>query len=787
MNVKVDSLPIPSFTFTPATCQNTAIHFNNTSIATDGAIESWTWIFGDGSDTTIFAPSNPDIDHLYTQQGIFTASLIVSDSNGCVDSVNHMFQIYPLPVAGFTHSDSACTPGLIYFTDSSYGINTNLSSWSWNFNYPGGYTSNLPNPYHFYTVTDTTYTVMHSVEDAHGCRDTIFDTLFVNKGFTVDFAHESTCYGNPTLFNPMVLHSAADSITSVTWAFGDGENSTLINPEHIFPNDGLFYTQLIATNQFGCESMVIKPIQILQLPQPLFVAEPAGCLDSTYFIDSSIPKSGSITSWHWFFGDGSDTLISAPGSPHIAHLYLLNGLTYQAKLIVTNSNGCSDSLEQAVVRNECLSASFSPITNPCHGQEMYFRDMTQTGSEAVNIVGWWWDFGDGQTAQYDTKRDSVSHTYQITGSYTVALVITAIAGTLTQTDTALYTVNVHETPQADYSTSATCAGKPVQFTDASILEQDNLIGWKWHFAEGDSSFEQHPLYNFNDTLTYDVQMIAFSNYGCTDTIVKNIKINKLQNIHLALPSHHICSDMANVVLRDTSESSNIRYSWDFGDGESISNQSDTISHTYYPGNYEIILSTKAETGCENADTITLQVDALPYANYSFEPDSASVLDAQVRFFDLSEGNGSSINTIQWLFGDGDDTLTANPTHIFSDTGHYKVYQVVTDYNGCSDTIQQTIRIYPELSFFMPSAFTPNQDNKNNIFMPKGSYFQNKTFSMQVFSKWGELIYESSDPYEGWDGTYKGLESPVGVYIWVISLRDMFNDKEVYKGTVMLVR
>jgi gliding motility-associated-like protein len=59
--------------------------------------------------------------------------------------------------------------------------------------------------------------------------------------------------------------------------------------------------------------------------------------------------------------------------------------------------------------------------------------------------------------------------------------------------------------------------------------------------------------------------------------------------------------------------------------------------------------------------------------------------------------------------------------------------------------------------------------------------------MQVFSKWGELIYESTDPYEGWDGTYKGLESPVGVYIWVISLRDMFNDKEVYKGTVMLVR
>ncbi len=787
MNAKVDSLPIPAFTFTPATCQNTAIHFDNTSIATDGALESWTWIFGDGSDTTIFAPANPDIAHIYTQQGIFTATLIVSDSNGCVDSVNHMFQIYPLPVAGFSFSDSACTPGLIYFNDTSYGVNASLTNWLWNFDYPGGYTSNLPDPYHFYTATDTSYTVMLSIEDIHGCRDTIFDTIFINKGFTVDFEHQSTCFGNPTLFNPMVIHSAQDSITSVSWAFGDGENSSLLNPEHIFASDGLFYTQLIATNQFGCEAMVIKPIQILQLPEPHFIAEEAGCNDSTYFVDSSIPKSGSISSWHWYFGDGTDTLINEPGLPNVAHLYQLNGQTYQAKLIVTNSNGCSDSLEQVVVRNECLTASFIPLEIACHDQEMYFKDMTSTGSESVNIVGWWWDFGDGQTAQYDTRRDSINHTYQLTGSYSVSLVITAVSGSLTQTDTATYNLIVNETPQADFVNSATCSNKPVHFTDATILEQSVLVGWKWDFGDGDTTFEQNPAHVFDDTLSYPIQLIALSNFGCTDTIVKNMKVYPLQKVQLALPSHHICSDMAQLILRDTSGSSNVNYAWDFGDGEFISNNSDTISHIYYPGNYEIVLKTIAETGCENSDSINLIVNALPYANYSFDPDSASVLDAQIRFFDLSEGNGSSINTIQWLFDDGSDTLTANPTHIFSDTGYYQVHQIVTDYNGCSDTLKQSIRIYPELTFFMPSAFTPNQDNKNNIFMPKGRYFLDKTFTFQIFSKWGELIYESTDPYEGWDGTYKGSESPVGVYIWVISLRDMFNDKELYKGTVMLVR
>jgi gliding motility-associated-like protein len=418
---------------------------------------------------------------------------------------------------------------------------------------------------------------------------------------------------------------------------------------------------------------------------------------------------------------------------------------------------------------------------------MYFKDMTSTGSESVNIVGWWWDFGDGQTAQYDTRRDSINHTYQLTGSYSVSLVITAVSGSLTQTDTATYNLIVNETPQADFVNSATCSNKPVHFTDATILEQSVLVGWKWDFGDGDTTFEQNPAHVFDDTLSYPIQLIALSNFGCTDTIVKNIKVYPLQKVQLALPSHHICSDMAQLILRDTSGSSNVNYAWDFGDGEFISNNSDTISHIYYPGNYEIVLKTIAETGCENSDSINLIVNALPYANYSFDPDSASVLDAQIRFFDLSEGNGSSINTIQWLFDDGSDTLTANPTHIFSDTGYYQVHQIVTDYNGCSDTLKQSIRIYPELTFFMPSAFTPNQDNKNNIFMPKGRYFLDKTFTFQIFSKWGELIYESTDPYEGWDGTYKGSESPVGVYIWVISLRDMFNDKELYKGTVMLVR
>ena len=787
MPVKVDSLPIPAFTFTPATCQFTAIHFNDESVATDGPIDSWTWIFGDGTDTTIFAPGNPDIDHIYTTQGTFTATLLVNDLKGCVDSVSHMFIIYPLPVAGFSYSDSACTPGLIFFNDTSYGVNTTINTWLWNFDYPGGYTSNIPDPYHFYTQTDTSYVVMLSVEDLHGCRDTIFDTIFVNKGFSVDFTTSSNCLNQQTLFEPFVVQAANDSIVSATWSFGDGETSTLINASHVYPNAGLFYAQLQAINQFGCETMTIKPVQILQLPEPVFTAEPAGCYDPTYFSDSSTANSTSIVSWHWNFGDGTDTLVLAPSSPDVHHHYAETGNIYTATLTVTNSNGCIDSLTKEVVRYSCLTVAFVPLTTACDDKVLILHDLTATGSPSVQLTGWHWDFGDGNSIDYSTYRDSVTHHYLLPGDYIITLVVTSVSGMVTQTDTAYYTITVYNSPQADYASSPGCTGVPVQFTDQSVIETGSISTWVWDFGDGDTALVQHPVHNFAGTANYTISLTVVSDHGCSDTITKTLETFALPAVHLMIPSDIVCGDSILMHLRDTSGVQQQKYVWNYGDGSTETGLADSISHTFYPGDYEIILTTKSAEECTNSDTVNLTVNALPYAAYSFDPDSAGVLNSEIRFTDLSEGNGSAIKSIRWMFGDGTYTLATNPAHMYADTGHFEVYQIVKDFNGCVDTAMHIVRVFPELTFFMPTAFTPNYDNKNNSFKPVGRYFQGKTFTFQIFSRWGELIYESSDYTEGWNGTYKGLESPVGLYIWVISLRDLFNDKEVYKGTVMLVR
>lgn len=785
--VKVNSLPLPAFTYTAATCQNTAIAFNDESTSPDGGIMWWNWNFGDGTDTIVFAPANPDLNHIYTSQGQFQVTLIVADSNGCIDSISHYLTIWPVPEAGFTWSDSACTAGVIYFNDTSVSSGGNISSWFWDFEYPNQYWSPLQNPVHYYPHSDSTYVVMLTIEDIHGCRDTVFDTIYVSPGFTVDFNLQSTCFSDTANFTPVVISGPGDSIVSVLWTFGDGSTSTQINATHVYPNPGLYYVQLKAWNKYGCEAFIVKPITIQSLPEVVFTAPPAGCNDSTVFTDQSIPNAASIVSWHWYFGDGSDSLILAPSSPDVWHHYPPEGGIYTATLIVTNSNGCIDSLQQEVVRFSCLSTAFEAPIVLCSGKDAMFIDLTNTGSPAVSITSWNWEFGDGQSLNYTAKRDTIYHNYAQSGWYDVRLIVQALVGTTIKSDTASQKLRVFVSPNADFTFTAPCDGLKVTFKDISTIDSGNIVQWNWDFDDGGNSALQHPTHTFSGLSGFDVQMIATSDNGCADTAVHLLETHSVPPVMLSAPDSVFCGNTLAITFKDLSNVQHSQYVWDFGDGTVLTNNSDSATHVFEFGEYAVSLTVKTAENCKNSDTLNIILNPQPYPAFSFFPDSIGVLDGKVAFVDESLSSGASLESWKWLFGDGRDTLARNPIHTYRDTGFHKVYLIVTDLNGCADTAMRTVRVFPELAFFVPNAFSPNGDNKNNIFKPKGAYFQKKTYLMQIFNRWGQLVFETTDYNQGWDGKTAGLDNPVGVYVWVISLRDMYNDKEVYKGSVVLIR
>lgn len=142
----------------------------------------------------------------------------------------------------------------------------------------------------------------------------------------------------------------------------------------------------------------------------------------------------------------------------------------------------------------------------------------------------------------------------------------------------------------------------------------------------------------------------------------------------------------------------------------------------------------------------------------------------------------------WNFGDGssDSTSTAeNPSHFYANDGTYTVMLVTTNPQGCTDTIYQIVDVLPDFYFYFPNAFTPNANGRNDLFMGYGAGI--KTYSMKIFDRWGEKLFETDDLYTGWDGTYRGEKVPSAVYVVIFDLEGYHYEVKRYIGSVTVVK
>ena len=154
---------------------------------------------------------------------------------------------------------------------------------------------------------------------------------------------------------------------------------------------------------------------------------------------------------------------------------------------------------------------------------------------------------------------------------------------------------------------------------------------------------------------------------------------------------------------------------------------------------------------------------------------------------------NKIKFLSWDFGDYDNSMfnfstESNPTHEYSKAAIYHVSLQVQDSNGCRDTIVKLIQVQSEYTFYVPNAFTPNQDGLNDFFNVHGTGFDFNTFHLSIYTRWGELIFTSNDINNGWDGKKKGEHQlcPIGTYVWHVSFTTIEGEKKVYTGLVTLI-
>ena len=215
---------------------------------------NWSWDFGDGNTSTLQHPS-----HMYSQPGEYQVSLVVHNEFGCGDDITRLNYITVLaPDAAFT-GDSllACGPPLtVNFTPV-----TTSGQHTWEFG--DGLSSNNPQPSHNYQQFGN-FSITHIVTDAKGCKDTALRNNYINIGVNTLSAYSSDsslCVGDSVYF-----FTNASRASQVTWSFGTGDSSTLLNPGYRYTQPGVYNVDIYITDPSGCDVSTSIPIEVFLRP-----------------------------------------------------------------------------------------------------------------------------------------------------------------------------------------------------------------------------------------------------------------------------------------------------------------------------------------------------------------------------------------------------------------------------------------------------------------------------------------------------------------------------------------
>jgi gliding motility-associated-like protein len=205
------------------------------------------------------------------------------------------------------------------------------------------------------------------------------------------------------------------------------------------------------------------------------------------------------------------------------------------------------------------------------------------------------------------------------------------------------------------------------------------------------------------------------------------------------------------------------------------------------GTYNVIVTDSK--GCTSQSSLSVPSSGPPNAEFANTPDTVNLLDATIFFTDLS----LNATTWYWDFGDPNNpgsSTQQNPMHVYSDTGIYCITLIVTDPGGiCRDTAVHCIKVEAPFTFYIPNAFTPNNDGWNEMFHGDGTYI--KSFSLLIFDRWGNKVFESNDIHKAWDGAVQGGHSKQlvqeDVFVWKVSIMDFNNKKHNYIGHVSMIK
>lgn len=276
--------------------------------------------------------------------------------------------------------------------------------------------------------------------------------------------------------------------------------------------------------------------------------------------------------------------------------------------------------------------------------------------------------------------------------------------------------------------------------------------------------------------------------GCKNTDVIFITVIPIPQVNFTTSIAQGCSPLvATLTNQSTGNLNNCQ--WFLSDGSQYTGCGTVAVTLDNPGCYDVTLTVSTPEGCTNTGTQSafLCVYPNPIADFDLDPANLEMSNTFVNFFNHSYG----ATNYQWDFEDGFGSINENPTHLFpgNEPGDYEVMLIAISQHGCKDTMYRTVHVAEDLIYYVPNAFSPDGDEFNNVFHPVlTAGFDTQSYHLQIFNRWGELIFESLNYEQGWDGTYHDEQLLDGTYIWKIKVKNKHSDKKVeLEGHVTLLK
>lgn len=762
ITVQVGNTPdVPTIAATTAICENDNIQLSaSTSSTTATLVWSGPNSFSQngGSSVTIN-------NAMAVNGGVYSVYATEFGCNSAPATVNQVVNSRPV-ITNIGSNTPVCEGTPLNLTSTVSPANATLS-WTG----PNNYTASVANP----TIASAQLTasgLYGLTATLNGCDALVAESVLVQVNDTPDAPAVAAT-------SPVCAGFALDLSTTATadvyqWSGPGGWTSTLQNPTRapMTATDAGTYGLVVITN--NCPSPVsnvgVQVIDASFLPQ--IVSNSPVCEGQT--LTFSTPN---VTGAQYFWSGPSGFANN-----------LSNFNLPQSTLGIEGNYNLYLVIGQCTTATNTFAADIVPIPVADAGLDVGTCSMAPVQLGAAPVPGYVYNWSPVDGLNFTNVSNPFVTMSNVGGQpVTHEYILNVTFDGCTDADTVLATINPQPVAFFETPNPQCFEGNSFDFQAGGVYSSsDPRFVWEFGIqASVDSSAEQNPQdISFSTTGVHLVKLVIID-YGCpSNPYTAPALVNEMPVANF-VPSDVVVCEPALVQFTNLSENSGpLEYAWDFGN-DRFSNQPNPSMLYSYDGNYHVSLRVTNQQGCSNEYRMDnlITVHPTPEAGFNLYPGTLiTITNPEIELTSLGK------NATECVYVIGQDSIFQfNKRYSMPDTGVYRIVQILRNEFGCIDSTSMLLEVDLGYKVYIPTAFTPNDDGKNDRFQIYGEDIAAAQIS--VFNRWGELLYNSYDFQNGWDGTTRLSDkvAPGGVYLYVIKLVDKYGNTFDYDGTINLVR